>query len=146
MGFSTSSTHMIFFIGAAILATVLAGIFTQSISSVSSGIEAKDDILYESLCTDITIINDPENMPNDPLTIYVKNTGKSTLDQNLTTVIVDQDVKTTLDTTTLDGTDYWESGGVIEIEVTGTTLTSGDHSVKIITQNGVSDRLDFRIG
>jgi len=145
MGLSTSTTHMIFFVAAVLISASMVGIFVKSISSVSDSIDSRSDRIYNEFRTEILIINDPNNIPNNPLKIYVKNIGESTLDQNLLTVLVDGEPKSNLTFNMTNDEEFMETNSVLEIIVNGTNLTTGDHSLKVITDNGASDRLDFRL-
>lgn len=147
MGFSASTTHMIFFIAAALVATSLVGVFADTIYSIQGGIRSRGETLTNELSTKIEIINDPNNMPysGNVLTIYVKNIGENTLDQNQIDILIDGVVKTDTTITILDDVYYYWSGTVvIKIEVNNISLATGDHSVKV-TINGVADKMDFRI-
>ena len=144
MGFSASSTQLIFFIGSVLIATMLVGVFFSSIYSISDSIRDKENELSSQLTTDVEIINDPDNIPNDPLIIYVKNTGSRTLDQNRTTVIINGTVQTTATITTIGSEEYWKPGEVIAIEM-DMILDTGDHRVKVVMDNGVDDVLSFEV-
>lgn len=147
MGFSTSTTHMIFFIATALVATSLVGVFADTIYSIQGGIKTRGETLADQLSTKIEIINDPNNMPysSNILTIYVKNIGEKTLDQSKIDILIDGVVKTDITITLLDDSFYyWSSTKVIKIEINNISLSSGDHSVKV-TINGVDDKMDFRI-
>jgi flagellar protein FlaG len=150
MGFSTSSTHLIFFISVVIIASVLAGVFAGVVYTLQSGIDARGDVLSTNLQTDIKIINDPNNVPNDNLTIYVKNTGRCTLNKDDLNIIVDGYCleSNEYSITVLNGGTDWDMGVVIKIEVLDPSdydnLSPGDHYVKV-SINGVDDTMAFRI-
>lgn len=145
MGMDVSSTHMVFFIATVIVSAGMIGVFIKSITSISDGIESRSDRLYDDFQTEIKIINDPSNIPNNPVKIYVKNIGAITLDQDLITILIDGEPKDNTTITLTNGEDLWETTYVIKITVNNTNLAAGDHSVKVITDNGASDRMDFRI-
>lgn len=149
MGFETSVTHTIFFIATVIVAAGLAGIFTGVIYSLSDGINQQGDRISEELRTDIIILNDPTSMPynntTQELKIYVKNIGQSTLNHESVDILIDGSVVATLTTSVLgDSNDYWAPATVIEIDAT-IDLSSGDHQLKVITENGVDDTMKFRL-
>jgi flagellar protein FlaG len=143
MGMSTSSTQLIFFIATMVIASGLVGLFAETIMSISDGVSTRGDVVYDTLMTDITIINDEHNMPNDPLDVYVMNTGKVKL-ATQADILVDNEMKTSgVNITVLDA-EYWEPGEVLRIRV-NVTLSEGEHTVKVIVPNGLSDRFTFRI-
>ncbi len=152
MGAETSATHTIFFIAAIVIATSLVGVFTYSIDSISEGIESRRNILTKELASDITIINDPSNVPysGGVLTIYVKNTGEEKLYTDFVDVLVDGEYQTTVtiklknDAGAWVDSETWDLKEVIRLQIT-VSLSSGDHTVKVIPETDVSDRMDFKI-
>jgi flagellar protein FlaG len=150
MGFSTSTTHLIFFIASVVIASLLVGVLASAVYSIHGGIYARGKTLAKNLETDIEIVNDPNNVPNDNLTIYVKNTGRCQLNMNDTTVIVDGYCleRAEYSLTVLDNNQYWNISTVLKIEVLDPSdyddLPPGDHYVKV-SINGVDDTLRFRI-
>lgn len=146
MGADTTSTHLIFFIAAIVVATGAVGVFGTTIAKLSQQVEVKGDALRGTIATDVSIINDPEDVPTAPTRFYIKNVGTSTLDKDLTTLLVDGEyVEYTA--TFLDGATSWKSGDVVEFSVAAAewTPTAGDHTLRAIVENGVWDDLRFRI-
>lgn len=144
MGMSTSSTQLVFFIAAMIIASGLVGLFAETVSSMSDGVRDRGDVVYERLLTDITIVSDPNNMPNDPVIVYVKNTGKVMLSTDVD-LLLDNEPKTGSNLTiSVVGGGDWEPGELLKMSVVA-NLASGEHTVKVIADNGVSDRFTFRI-
>ena len=145
MGASGASTQLIFFISALIVATAVVAVAANGVSKITNGIDQKSDSVEKDLLTDISIINDPDEIPNDPVRIYVKNVGKTVLNQNYITVMLDG-IAVTNYTLTLSGStlSYWDPASMLTISI-GQNLAEGDHSVQVTTENGVSDKLSFRI-
>jgi flagellar protein FlaG len=145
MGASGASTQLIFFISALIVATAVVAVAANGVSKITNGIDQKSDSVEKDLLTDIAIINDPDEVPNDPVRIYVKNVGKTVLNQNYITVMLDG-IAVTNYTLTLSGStsSYWDPASMLTISI-DQNLTEGDHSVQVTTENGVSDKLSFRI-
>ena len=146
MGADTTSTQLIFFIAAIVIATAAVGVFGTTIAKLSQQVQVKGDALQESIATDVSIINDPEEVPTGPTRFYLKNVGTSTLDEDLSTILIDgeyMDYTATL----LNGATSWKPGDVVEYSVDATewTPTAGDHILRAIVQNGVWDDLRFRI-
>ena len=144
MSGGASTSHMVFFITSLVVATSVAGVLLHSVYSISSGIRSREQTLTDQLKTDIEILNDPNSMPNNPVLIYVKNIGSTTLDQNRTDILLDGQLRDSADITLVNSTGYWAPLEVIEISI-NTTLASGDHYVKVVTENGVEDSMNFRI-
>ncbi|OYT58928.1 flagellar protein G [Euryarchaeota archaeon ex4484_178] len=140
MGLSTSATHIIFFIASVILAASFVGVAASAILSLSNGIEDRGDMLANQLSADFKIINDPERMSNNPLILYLKNTGKVPLSTQHITVLIDG---IDVDNCTANK-DTWLPGETLTLTV-NINLSSGDHVVKIVLENGISDTFYFRV-
>jgi len=145
MGMSASSTQLIFFIAALVVASAVVGTVAKGVMDITNGIGEKGDLIDKQLKTDITIINDPENVPNNPVKIYVKNIGSVTLNQSMVSIILNGTAETSFTTSVSGGTgSYWSPSSTLTITIS-TTLPSGDYTVIITTENGVKDSLDFTI-
>jgi len=148
MGADTSATHMIFFITAVMIALSVTGALFLNIQSLSSAMTTGSKTLSAQLKTDIKIINDPEMIPKtgEVYTFYVKNIGKEDLFPAQTNVIIDGTLITegNLAMTIVEGDVMWLSGDILKIDVT-TSLISGSHNLRVITDNGVEDSFSFRV-
>ena len=141
---------MIFFITSVIIALSVVGALFMNIQSLTSAATMGSKTLSEQLKTDITVINDPEIIPNSggAYTFYVKNTGKEDLGKDYITVLVDGTVisEGNLNKTLITGDGaVWRSGDVLSINA-AVSLTSGSHNLRVITENGIEDDFEFRIG
>lgn len=144
MGADTTSTQLIFFIAATVVATAAAGILSTVVLDLSEKMEIRGEAFGQQLQSDIEIINDPRNVVTSPNTLfYIKNTGTRTLDYLNATVIVDGAIVTTTNTL-LGGETTFREGAVAQLSYAG-SLAAGDHTVRIVMENGVADELDFRI-
>lgn len=145
MGASGASTQLIFFVSALIVATAVVAVTANGVYKITNGIDQKSDIVEKELLTEIAIINDPDEVPNDPVMIYIKNVGKTVLNQNYITVILDG-MLVTNSTLTLSGStsSYWDPASMLTVSI-DQDLGTGDHTVQVTTENGVSDKLSFRI-
>lgn len=144
MGADTTSTHLIFFIAATVVATATAGIFTGVVTDLTDKASLRAKTFGDELISEIRIINDPNAVTTSPDTIfYVKNTGQTTLDYLNMTVLVDGAVVTTTNTL-LDGEASFRPGAVAQLTY-ATSLAAGDHRVMVSMENGVKDELRFRV-
>lgn len=146
----TAITHMIFFIAAVILAMGVVSVLSVNVQSISGATIAGSKVMSDQLRTDITIINDPNEVPyinNENYTFYVKNTGKSELNIDYMNVILDGVLiqPSNQTETVLGGGMMWRPGDVVVIDVTINQLSAGDHSVNIVSENGKSDSMSFII-
>ena len=144
MGADTTSTHLIFFIAATVVATATAGIFTGVVTDLTNKASDRAKSFGDEIASEVTIINDPNAVVTSPDTIfYVKNTGSTTLDHASMTVLVDGAIVTTTQSL-LGGEVVFRPGAIVQITY-DPTLPSGDHRVSVSMENGVRDELRFRI-
>lgn len=141
-------THLIFFIGAIVIAVAVIGVLTSNMQSITASYGTGSKTLAEQLRTDITIINDPEKIPYDAssgnYSFFVKNTGKSTLDTATVNLFIDGNyVNITGKMTIMEGGDFWYPSNVLRMNYSG-SLSSGDHTVRVVAGNGVFDTMPFR--
>lgn len=145
MGASGASTQLIFFVTALIVATAVVAVAANGVYKITNGIDQKSNNVEQELLTDIVIVNDPDEIPNDPVIIYVKNVGKTILNQNYISVMLDG-ILVTEYALTLSGntSSYWDPASTLTISI-DQDLAEGDHTVTVTTENGVSDKLSFRM-
>jgi len=141
-----STTHIIFFIAAIIVASSMAVVFIGTGGQIADSIGRESDSMRDQLDTRMAIINDPVMMPynNGVLTVYVENLGDSAIIPSSLTVILDGVYINNTVYTILGGSGAWGSSTVLQIDIIE-ELAQGDHYVKISTSSGVSESLDFRI-
>lgn len=147
MGADTTSTQLIFFIAATVVATAAAGIMAGIVTDLTAKAEVRGQAFGASITSEVTIINDPNSIVTSPDTLfYVKNTGDTELDWFNMTVILDGAVLTNsqVSLTLLDGETRFRPGAITQITYTGAPA-SGDHTLKVVMENGVADTLRFRI-
>jgi flagellar protein FlaG len=149
MGAGASATQMVFFIASVIIALSVVGAIFINVQSLSSSVVVGSKTLSEQLKSDITVINDPEIIPNSSglyYTFYVKNTGIQELGTKYITVIIDGTIisDTDLNKTILEeGGQTWLTGDVLQINTT-VSLAAGNHKLRVITTNGIEDTFLFR--
>lgn len=148
MGFGTTATEAILFIGAVLVAVFTAGVLGVSSYKMADGIKEKGVILGDKLKTDFEIINDPDNVPTQggKYVFYVKNTGRKNFyfTNSTVTVIIDGQMISQSDIT-VQGT----SGSLKRSEVgtilVSTSLSSGYHTLRIVLFNGVTREFVFKV-
>jgi|Deesub1362A_J573_1020465.scaffolds.fasta_scaffold00191_25 flagellar protein FlaG len=150
MGFGTSAANIILFIATLIVATSVAAVLGTTTHKITIGLQAKEELLTKALSSDIEIINDPVVIPKQGnyYLFYVKNIGKEKIlfDSTSLSVLIDGQLipAANLTVTSPGNQGYLSLADVGTIGVM-TNLTSGDHTIKVITYEGASDSLDFRI-
>ena len=143
MGADTTSTQLIFFIAATVVATATAGILAGVVVDLSGKASIRGKAFGEELQSEVQIINDPAAVPNNPVRFYVKNTGTTELDYLNMTVLVDGVIVSTTEAL-LNGEETFRYGAVAEVTYVA-VLAAGDHAVQVVMENGVTDTLKFRI-
>lgn len=142
-------TQLIFFIGAVIIAVAVIGVVTTNVSTITSSYGLSSKTLADQLKTDIIIINDPNSIPYvlNNYSFYVKNTGKTTLNPTNVNMFIDGNyTNVTNKWTVMQGGNNWDPTEVLRLNyTTGTQFSSGDHNVRVVTENGVFDIMTFRI-
>ena len=81
MGFSLTGAHIVFFVGAVIVAGTVSGVFIGVTLNITSSLEEKGKSISEQLDTDFIIINDPKIIPlsGGYYLFYLKNIGNNKL-------------------------------------------------------------------
>lgn len=145
MGFSISSTHMVFFVASMVVASIVAGVFINSTFSIRDGIVDKEGAITDRLKTDIEIINDPQNIPNNPVKIYVKNTGTTDLNKSTVNILINGSLISSPSIDIVDGVGYVLEPTEVMVIMADIKLPNGDHLVKVVGDNMVYDEIEFSI-
>lgn len=143
---STPVSEIIFFIAALVISSMIAGVMITSIQETSIVFDQRSKSLAENIRDDITIINDPDNVANNPLIIYVKNTGDSSLaaDKKVFDVLLNGTYNTNFSVASLDGDNELLPSDVAKLTI-NTTLPSGSHTIRVYVGGGEWDEMKFRI-
>ncbi len=150
MGFGECAAHIILFIAVVIVASSLSVMMATTVQKISMGIEQQGNHVQKLLTTDFEIINDPANIPtktvgtNTAYVFYVKNTGSNAFPftNHTITVMIDGIIVPASNVTTTPLT--LKPGQTGEVDVV-TTLSTGDHTIRIVLYNGVSSSLEFSV-
>ncbi len=144
-----SITHLIFFIAAIVIAVGVIGVVTTNVQSITASYGMGSKSLADQLKTDITIINDPAAIPfsANNYSFFVKNTGKSILDPSMVNMFVDGNYTMNITYRVMEGGNIWSPTYVLMLNYSvlkNPALSSGDHTVRIVAENGVFDTMAFR--
>ena len=151
MAFGESGVHVIFFVAAIILASSISAMLVTTVEKISISLKVQGENLETKIGTDFKIVNDPVNIPvNNSVsppeyTFYIKNVGTKSIlmTESTITVLIDGNFISQYNLS-LDPEGDLKPGYLGKIFVR-TNLTSGDHKVTIILENGFSDSLKFTI-
>ncbi|GAD51299.1 hypothetical protein MBEHAL_0059 [Halarchaeum acidiphilum MH1-52-1] len=130
-----SITHVILFIAAISLSTIVGGTATNIAGDVGHAIEHVGSDYAEQVSHSVTVISDPGatlyDANTDTLTLLAKNTGESRLptDRGSLLVLVDGEPVNVTNVSVADGS-YWRPGHVARIRA-NTSLDGGAHRVVV---------------
>ena len=146
MASDASFTQTIFFIAPIIVAVAIAGTMIGVTDMMADEVRTKAAASASEMGSSIVIINDPRQVPyaDGLVTIYIKNVGSTTPSYKDMLVFLDGEY-IEYDAEPIDGTNKtWSSETTIKVTISA-GMMPGDHSVKVVLSNGVSDTLDFRL-
>lgn len=136
----------ILFIAAITAAAIVAGTLGGVTAKYVGDLRERADLLDDELSGRIAIVNDPSRVPNNPVILYVKNTGS--IEQDLTdfALFVDGVARTTW-TVTVDGAaaTFLPPGEMAAFTITGLNLASGSHSASVISDTNYADLMQFTV-
>lgn len=147
---SVASSTLVLFIASLLVAASVAGTMTTGVERIGAALGDRSADVSSEIRTDVTIISDAGspnaiyNATEGNMTLLVKNTGSKTLSSSASRVeiMVDGEYQTSV-TTRLVDSDSWRAGTVLEITVSGLSLSTGDHRVLLIV-NGDREEFEFR--
>lgn len=150
MGADTTSTQLVFFISATLVAVAAAGTLTGIVHNLANTMSVRGAAVEAELTSSIEVVNDPRRVVTSPKALfYVKNTGQTTLDANETAVILDGRLVKT-NNTLLNGARTFAPGALLLLEYTASAqnppyaIGAGDHTLRVSMQNGAHDEFSFR--
>ncbi|MBW3582530.1 MAG: PKD domain-containing protein [Euryarchaeota archaeon] len=140
MGFSLPAAEVMLFIGALMITAAFVQANTGTVEHLAGGVLDEGAAEAAKLRTGLRIINDPGSVPNDPLVLYVLNTGSEVLRPALLTVVVDGNVITDRSVVELGAADQaWRTGEVVRVTLNEVNLGAGTHHLQVTAPTGVSD-------
>lgn len=145
-----SAAHMILFIATILIASSVSAVMIVTMEKMSIEIKNQGEFIKEVLSTDFEIINDPVNIPTKTIgtdtayVFYIKNIGSTSFafTNETLTVLIDGQIVSKQNVIT--DPSVLNPGDVGELDVS-VSLSSGNHRITVILENGVSDSLDFTI-
>lgn len=149
---SVSVSHLIIFIASLLVAASVAGTLITGVDEISTSVDEQSDDLTERIDTDITIISDPnadaiysENGSESTVTLLVKNTGRTTLDDRPggIDVLVDGRYESADSVELVSGDDSWSPGAVARITADLNRTLGTDVRAAVVVNNN-RDAIEFR--
>ena len=147
MGFSLTGTQIIYFIASIIIASAVSGVLVAVANDISTSITGTGERIQDKLDTEFKIINDPDNIPivTGNYQFYLKNIGRKELPTATTTInlFVDGEIILTANYSFADTS--IQVGEVTTISVTTSTISSGNHNLRVVGPQAVEDEFAFEI-
>jgi archaellum component FlaG (FlaF/FlaG flagellin family) len=152
MAFGDLAVHMIIFIAVISLATGLTIVMKNQVDHTTGSLILQQKRIADTLKTDITIEVVSHDSVSHYTYVYLKNTGETKIDIAKTDIysnniwiprnIINRTIEVLPDSDTINvGT--WDPGEEILIRISQTLSSSISHSIKVSTDNSVSDEKDF---
>ena len=147
MGFSLTSTQVIFFIASVIVAGVVSGVFITVTQDVTNSFSERGERVKEQLDIEFTIINDPDNIPSSGgnYLFYIKNIGavKIPTTNNTFNLFVDGEF-------VVIASYYFADTSIQPDEVTTlyiatSAISAGNHNLRIVGPQAIDDEFAFTI-
>jgi len=152
--------HMLLFIASIAITAAVIGTMFAIVQDYRTFLITKSDTEVNNMYINFDIINiEDGGVPNDPVIFYLKNTGIKNVATDytaMTTQIIGANVSSTYVGTANGTVSYyvmkvsggnnntWEIGDILKITIY-TTLSNGDYTVKITSEEGASDTMKFVI-
>jgi len=147
MGFSLTGAHIIFFVGAVIVAGTVSGVFIGVTLNITSSLSEKGERISEQLDTEFIIINDPKIIPLSAgyYLFYLKNVGNN----KLTTT--NETFQIFIDGGIIPINSYYFSNNSIVpthytiISISQNLLNSGYHRLRLVGPHSIDEEFIFEI-
>jgi len=147
MGFSLTSTQVIFFIASVIVAGTVSGVFIAVTYDVTSSFSDRGERVQDQLDIEFKIINDPDSIPSSGRNylFYLKNIGGVAIPTtNATfTVFVDGELIIVANYSFVDTSIQTEEVTTLNIDTDD--ISSGDHTLRIVGPQAIDDEFTFTI-
>lgn len=138
MGFSTSGSAAILFVGVLVCLTTAYPAIETANERITEATEARHDRALAQANTAVNVTGVSYNATADTLVVNVTNTGSTTLSVDGTDLLVDGTYWGGY-TTRVDGDPgrtIWVPGERLQFELTG--VTTAPSRVKLVTENGIA--------
>mgnify|MGYP006285273381 CR=1 FL=1 len=146
MGFSLTGSHVVFFIASVIAAAAVSGVLVAISYNLNESLSNRAARVQEVLDIDFTIINDNEHIPtsNGDYIFYLKNIGNTKIKTTPSLFQLFNDGELISSTNYSFSTSTLSIGDVGAITIS-TTISTGDHTLRIVGPQAISDEFYYRI-
>ena len=143
MGFGVSGATAILFLGLFIAAGTMFTTTSATVEQIGEAEDNRQEQLLDRRNTEIAVTSAVYNNSTATLNLSVSNRGSTTLSVNGTTVLVDNEYRSTA-AARVEGngaTDLWEPGETMTLNVS----TAEPARVKVVTEYGVADASEVTV-
>lgn len=151
-----SASTLVIFIASIVVAAGVAGTLVTTVGEISTSAETKGDAITESIDADIELLNDgggadfyTESNGNANITVYVRNTGTTTLSENpdeldvLVNGLFVQNSSLNITSMNRNNGQAWAEDEVIEIQISLGEQLSGSGNRLTVSTKGTERSLEF---
>lgn len=147
MGFSLTSTHVIFFIASVIIASAVSGVLIAVVTDVTNSLSERGERVQDQLDIEFTIINDPDNIPTGAFDyiFYLKNIGGVAIPTTNDTfqIFIDGEIAITAHYNFSETSVQPEA--FTTLYVNNTLISAGDRTLRIVGPQAIDDEFTFTI-
>ena len=151
-----SASTLVIFIASIVVAAGVAGTLVTTVGEISTSAETKGDAITESIDADIELLNDgggadfyTESNGNANVTLYVRNTGTTTLSEDpdeldvLVNGLFVQNSSLNITSMNRNNGQAWAEDEVIEIRISLGEQLSGSGNRLTVSTKGTERSLEF---
>jgi flagellar protein FlaG len=147
LGFSLTSTQVVFFIASIIVAGAVSGVFIAVTYDVIASFSERGERVQDQLDIEFKIISDPDNIPSTGgnYQFYLKNIGGVEIPTTNTTftIFVDGEIIIVANFSFVYNSIQTEEVTTLNIDTDD--ISSGDHKLRIVGPQAIDDEFTFTI-
>ena len=148
---SVSASHLIIFIASLVIAAGVVGTLTTGVDRLNTAIEDRSLDVTQQVRMDMAIVSDPGaeyDSSANAVSLFVRNTGSQgvPIEPEAVDVVFNGNFVSNDDLIVQDANGdaaVWDSGTVVNITVTNTTINNGDNRL-LLTVNEDEEAFEFR--
>lgn len=142
---SSGVSETIFLTTSILIALGFVGILSVVIQDQGNDAGARTEQASRALRSDITLLNDVQQLQTDPLVLYVRNTGETELASQDVLVFLDGQIAQDVDADVLgsDQDDVWRPDQILQLTVNDLAVASGPHQVRVVAATGTQAAMAF---
>jgi len=147
MGFSLTSTQVIFFIASVIAAGAVSGVFIAVTQDLTNSFSEKGERVQDQLDIEFIIINDPDNIPSSGgnYLFYIKNIGAVKIPTTNDTFNLFVDGEFVVIANYYFADTSIQTDEVTTLYVATSVISAGDHNLRVVGPQAIDSEFAFTI-